>query len=126
MYLSNSNDTNNIINELAENMSLGLEDERIIVKTIQRSALSYARESHQVEGEALAGSLTSHIVSPFLANGRTFKAGTRKPGSGQRPLGNLESHLGNPASFALDRCYDKHALRADAPIPCMFSLITVL
>ena len=103
MYPSDTDDTNNIIDEIAENTSLGSEDERIVVETIQRSALSYARESHRVEGEALASSSTSHTASPFLAKGRTFKAGTRKPGPGQRPPGDLESHLGDPASFALDR-----------------------
>ena len=103
MYPSDTDDTNNIIDEIAENTSLGSEDERIVVETIQRSALSHARESHRVEGEALASSSTSHTASPFLAKGRTFKAGTRKPGPGQRPPGDLESHLGDPASFALDR-----------------------
>ena len=103
MYPSDSEDTNNIMDELAENMSLGSEDERIVVETIQRSALSYARESHRVEGETLAGSSTSQVASPFLAKGRMFKTGTRKPGSGQRPPGDLESYLGDPASFSLDR-----------------------
>ena len=46
MYLSDTDDTNDIIDELAENTSLGLEDERIVIETIQWSALSYARESH--------------------------------------------------------------------------------
>ena len=32
-----------------------------------------------------------------------FKAGTRRPGPGQRPPGDLESHVGDPASFSLDR-----------------------
>ncbi|KAF8660076.1 hypothetical protein AX14_007481 [Amanita brunnescens Koide BX004] len=31
-----------------------------------------------------------------------FKAGTRRPGPGQRPPGDLESHMGDPASFSLD------------------------
>ena len=103
MYPSDTDDTNNIIDELAENTSLGSEDERIVVETIQRSALSHARESHRVEGEMLAGSSTSHVALPFLAKGRMFKMGTRKPGSGQRPPGDLESCLGDPASFSLDR-----------------------
>jgi hypothetical protein len=103
MFPSDPEDTDNIMDELAENTPLNSEEEEIIVETIQRSAHSHARESHRVEGEALATSSTSQMPSPFLAKGRAFKAGTRRPGPGQRPPGDLESHVGDPASFSLDR-----------------------
>ncbi|KAF8343422.1 hypothetical protein F5887DRAFT_1075773 [Amanita rubescens] len=102
MYQSDSNDTDNIMDELAENTPLNSDEERDVCDAIQQSALSHARESHRVEGEALASASNDQTSSAFLARGRRFNTGTRKPGPGQRPPGDLESHVGDPASFSLD------------------------
>jgi hypothetical protein len=103
MYPSDSDDTDNINDELAENTPLNSEEEDVICEAIRQSALSYARETRRGEGSNTAAPTASQMSSAFLAKGRPFKAGSRKPGPGQRPPGDLESHLGDPASFSLDR-----------------------
>jgi hypothetical protein len=103
MYPSDPDDTDNIMDELAENTPLNSEEEKIVSETIQRSIVSHARESRQAEGNNMAASSTGQALSASHTRGRVFRTGTRRPGSGQRPPGDLESHLGDPASFSLDR-----------------------
>jgi hypothetical protein len=103
MYPSDSNDTDNINDELAENTPLNSEEEDVICEAIRQSALLYTRETRRGEGSNTATPTANQMSSAFLTKGCPFKASSRKPGPGQRPPGDLKSHLGDPASFSLDR-----------------------
>ncbi|KAF8348987.1 hypothetical protein F5887DRAFT_914714 [Amanita rubescens] len=107
-YPSDPDDTDAIRDECAEPSSPSSNEDWEYKETIARSISEYTRESKRAKGESFASSsaaITPQVPDYGLDKVRAFRTGTRRPGAGQRPPGDMESFLDDPATFSLDRSY---------------------